>query len=59
MLIVGNEVHGISDEVIQYADYCLEIPQYGTKHSLNVSVATGIAIYDLCTPYLEMLHSLT
>ena len=58
VLIVGNEVHGISDEVIQYADYCLEIPQYGTKHSLNVSVATGIAIYDLCTPYLEMQHSL-
>ena len=59
MLIVGNEVHGISDEVIQYADYCLEIPQYGTKHSLNVSVATGIAIYDLCTPYLEMHRILT
>ena len=52
-------MHGVSDEVIQYADYCLEIPQYGTKHSLNVSVATGIAIYDLCTPYLEKPHSLT
>lgn len=53
ILIVGNEVHGISDELLQYADQCLEIPQYGTKHSLNVSVATGIAIYDICTPYLQ------
>jgi rRNA methylases len=53
VLIVGNEVHGISEETLQYADYCLEIPQYGTKHSLNVSIATGIAIYDICASYLK------
>ena len=55
VLIVGNEVHGVSDEVIQYADYCLEIPQYGTKHSLNVSVAGGIAIWQMVAPLLKQL----
>lgn len=47
LFIIGNEVHGVSDELIKASDYCLEIPQYGTKHSLNVSVATGIALFEL------------
>lgn len=46
-LIVGNEVRGIEEEVLEVADLALEIPQYGAKISLNVGVAYGIAVYDL------------
>jgi tRNA G18 (ribose-2'-O)-methylase SpoU len=46
-LVVGNEVRGIDEEVIDAADLALEIPQYGAKISLNVGVAYGIAVYDL------------
>ena len=45
-LIFGNEVHGVEDEVIIASDLCLEIPQSGTKHSLNVSVSAGIIIWS-------------
>ena len=48
-VIVGNEVDGVSDEAIALSDACIEIPQYGTKHSLNVSIATGIVIWDIFT----------
>lgn len=54
-LFVGNEVHGVSDEVIALADCCVEIPQLGTKHSLNVSVSAGIALYTLVSPLLSSL----
>ncbi len=46
-LVMGNEVSGISDSVLPLLDACLEIPQFGTKHSLNVSVATGILVWDI------------
>ena len=46
-VVFGNEVKGISDEVLPLLDYCLEIPQFGTKHSLNVSVSVGIVVWDL------------
>ncbi|HRW22744.1 MAG TPA: RNA methyltransferase [Bacteroidales bacterium] len=46
-LVIGNEVHGVNQDIIDRCHYCLEIPQNGTKHSLNVSVSTGIAIWDL------------
>jgi len=46
-LILGNEVNGVSEEVVNSADYCLEIPQFGTKHSFNVTVSAGIAIWDI------------
>lgn len=45
VLVVGNEVRGVSDEIIAIADTCLELQQYGTKHSLNVSVCTGIVLW--------------
>ena len=45
-LIFGNEVHGVSDEVMTMIDHCIEIPQYGTKHSFNVSVSIGIVLWD-------------
>ena len=44
-IILGNEVNGVDQRVVDQADYCLEIPQCGTKHSLNVSVSAGIAIW--------------
>lgn len=44
-LIVGNEISGVSDELIALADMAIEIPMHGVKHSLNVAVAAGIAIY--------------
>lgn len=44
-IIAGHEVHGVDPEVVNAADVCLEIPQFGTKHSLNVSVSMGIAIW--------------
>jgi tRNA G18 (ribose-2'-O)-methylase SpoU len=45
-LILGHEVKGIQQSVVNECDYCVEIPQYGTKHSLNVAVAGGIVIWD-------------
>lgn len=45
-VIMGNEVKGVQQEVVDICDGCVEIPQYGTKHSLNVSVTTGIVIWD-------------
>lgn len=44
-IVLGNEVKGVHQEVIDRCDGCLEIPQRGTKHSMNVSVAAGIVIY--------------
>lgn len=46
-IILGNEVKGVSQEVVDLADCCIEIPQEGTKHSLNVSISAGIVIWDL------------
>lgn len=45
-VIFGHEVHGVVQEVIDASDGCIEIPQYGTKHSLNISVTAGIVIWD-------------
>jgi tRNA G18 (ribose-2'-O)-methylase SpoU len=46
-LVFGNEVQGVSDEVMEVVDGCLEIPQFGTKHSLNIAVSIGIVIWDV------------
>jgi 23S rRNA (guanosine2251-2'-O)-methyltransferase len=45
-LIFGNEVNGVSDEVMQMIDACIEIPQFGTKHSFNIVVSAGIVLWD-------------
>jgi len=47
VLVFGNEVKGVSQEVVDSCQGVLEIPQYGTKHSLNISVSAGIVIWDL------------
>lgn len=44
--VFGNEVFGLSDEVLPLLDACIEIPQFGTKHSLNISVTVGILLWD-------------
>lgn len=44
-IVVGNEVEGVSQQVVDIADTVLEIPQFGTKHSLNVAVSAGLAIW--------------
>ena len=46
-LVFGNEVNGVSDEVMQNVDGCIEIPQFGTKHSFNIVVSAGIVLWDL------------
>lgn len=52
-IVMGNEVKGVQQAVVNACDGCIEIPQYGTKHSLNVSVTTGIVIWD----FFKQLHS--
>lgn len=46
-VVFGNEVKGVQQTVIDQCDICIEIPQFGTKHSLNVSVSAGIVIWDM------------
>lgn len=47
VLVVGNEVEGVDQRIVDIADLCLEIPQYGTKHSLNVSCSAAIAMWQI------------
>lgn len=46
-LIFGHEVNGVAQEIIHLSDGCLEVPQYGSKHSLNIAVCAGIVIWDV------------
>lgn len=46
-VVLGHEVFGVQQEVVDACDACIEIPQYGTKHSLNVSVTAGIVLYQI------------
>jgi tRNA G18 (ribose-2'-O)-methylase SpoU len=46
-IVLGNEVKGVQQEVVTSANHCIEIPQFGTKHSLNISVSCGIVLWDL------------
>jgi len=46
-IIFGNEVKGVQQEVVSASDVVIEIPQYGTKHSLNISVSCGVVVWDL------------
>ena len=49
--ILGNEIHGVTEEAVALSDLCIEIPQFGTKHSLNVAVTAGIILWDFYTKY--------
>lgn len=46
-LVFGNEVSGVNAEVLQLADGCIEIPQWGAKHSLNISVTVGVVLWEI------------
>jgi tRNA G18 (ribose-2'-O)-methylase SpoU len=46
-IVMGNEVKGVQQEVVSASDLCIEIPQLGTKHSLNISVSCGVVLWDL------------
>lgn len=46
-LVFGNEVYGVEQEIINQSDACIEIPQFGTKHSFNVSVSMGIVLWEI------------
>jgi len=48
-VVFGNEVKGVQQEVVSASDICIEIPQLGTKHSLNISVSCGVVLWDLFT----------
>ncbi len=48
-LVFGNEVNGVDQEIIDISDTCIEIPQFGTKHSFNIAVSAGIVLWDLYT----------
>ncbi len=52
-LVVGNEVFGVSDELIDLADQAIEIPMFGSKQSLNVTIAFGIVVYEMLFQYLR------
>ncbi|MFZ1808018.1 MAG: RNA methyltransferase [Cyclobacteriaceae bacterium] len=51
-LVFGNEVNGVSEEVIEHADLAIEIPQSGTKHSINVSVCIGIVVWEMAKKFI-------
>ena len=51
-VILGNEVKGVKQEAVDMSDCCIELPQYGTKHSLNVSITAGIVMWD----FFKALH---
>jgi len=51
-LVFGNEVNGVSEEVIDHADLAIEIPQSGTKHSINVSVCVGIVVWEMAKKFI-------
>ena len=53
-LIFGNEVNGVSDEAMELIDTCIEIPQFGTKHSFNIVVSAGIVLWDFFVKMVDL-----
>lgn len=56
-IIVGHEVDGVQQKVVDACDVCLEIPQFGTKHSLNVAVSAGISIWHVASQLLPQIFN--
>lgn len=48
-IVLGNEVKGVEDAVVNKVDECIEIPQFGTKHSFNVTISAGMVLWDICS----------
>ena len=57
-VVLGHEVFGVQQSVIDACDGCIEIPQYGTKHSLNVSVTAGIVLYTIASKLISRFQDL-
>jgi tRNA G18 (ribose-2'-O)-methylase SpoU len=55
-LVFGHEVKGVSQEIVDMSETCIEIPQYGTKHSLNVSVSVGIVVWEFFNKYGRLFN---
>lgn len=53
-LFFGNEVNGVSNEVMENINTCIEIPQFGTKHSFNIVISTGIVLWDFYSKFLSL-----
>ncbi len=58
-VIMGNEIKGVNDSILSDLDGCIELEQYGTKHSLNISVCSGIVIHDLFHKLKSRIQKLT
>ena len=56
-IVMGNEVKGVKQEIVDMCDGCIEIPQYGTKHSLNVSVTAGIVLWEFANKLMEFRNN--
>ena len=54
--VFGNEVFGVDDKVVNMVDGCIEIPQFGTKHSLNISVSLGVVVWDVFSKIRKLTH---
>lgn len=52
-IVFGHEVKGVDDEIINISEFCIEIPQYGTKHSFNISVSVGIVLWEFGKCFLK------
>ncbi len=57
-LVFGNEVKGVQQEVINVSDNCIEIPQFGTKHSFNIAVTVGIVLWQTMLPVLQKMKGM-
>lgn len=55
-LVFGHEVEGVQESLMEQADSCIEIPQYGTKHSVNIAVCAGIVLWDFFRVYKKHLY---
>lgn len=53
-VVFGNEVKGVQQKVVNTSDFCVEIPQFGTKHSLNISVSVGVVLWDLFVKFQQV-----
>ena len=52
-IVFGHEIKGVNQEIIDLSDFCIEIPQFGTKHSFNVAVSAGIVLWELYNKWLK------
>jgi 23S rRNA (guanosine2251-2'-O)-methyltransferase len=57
VLVFGHEIRGVDQAVVEISDHCLEIPQYGTKHSLNIVVLVGIVIWEFFRKFKEKIRA--